>query len=196
MISNETLEEAIIFAVKKHKGQKRKGNGIPYIMHPIRVMNNLYLIKRTQNVNLLMAACVLHDTAEDCDVTINEIARRFGHHVAALVEELTSEKLEVKKAGKQEYLIQKMLGMSSYALCIKLSDRLDNVRDTQSMSSEFRHKYFSETLYIMAALKTKRKLTKTHKALVGQILREVQKGCSEASRIIIEEHKKKQSESL
>lgn len=170
MISNETLEKAIMFAVKKHSGQKRKGNGLPYILHPIRVMNNLYQVKKTQNVNLLMAACVLHDTVEDCEVKLSEIARRFGHHVAALVQELTLDKTKYEKIGKKEYLLQEMLSMSSYALCIKLSDRLDNVRDTESMSSEFKHKYLGDTLYIVAELATKRKLTKTHKALVKQIL--------------------------
>lgn len=191
MISNDTLEKAIIFAVKKHKGQKRKGNGLPYILHPIRVMNNLYQAKKTQNVNLLMAACALHDTVEDCGVKISEIARRFGHHVAALVQELTLEKSNYEKIGKHEYLLQEMIGMSSYALCIKLSDRLDNIRDTESMSNEFRAKYTGETLYILAGLIAKRKLTKTHKALVKQITRATRNIATESSYKILKAHQEK-----
>jgi (p)ppGpp synthase/HD superfamily hydrolase len=175
MISNDILEKAIIFAVKKHAGQKRKGNGIPYIMHPIRVMNSLYDIKKSSNINLLLACSILHDTVEDCKVKIEEIARKFGYQVASIVQELTSDKSQSEKIGKGEYLLQKMLKMSSYALCIKLCDRLDNVKDSESMTTEFRHKYFGQTLFILAGLKTKRKLTATHKALIHQILETIQK---------------------
>jgi GTP pyrophosphokinase len=192
MISNDTLEKAIIFAVKKHKGQKRKGNGLPYILHPIRVMNNLYQVKKTQNANLLMAACALHDTVEDCGVKLSEIAKRFGHHVAALVQELTLEKSNYEKIGKHEYLLQEMLKMSSYALCIKLSDRLDNIRDTESMSSEFRFKYGSETIYILAGLSTQRNLTKTHKALIKQITRAIRNMADANINKILDDNKKNQ----
>ena len=39
---NELLiQKAIIFATKKHEGQKRKGTDIPYIVHPMEVMQTL-----------------------------------------------------------------------------------------------------------------------------------------------------------
>ena len=41
---NEWLEEAIAYAVRMHRGAVRKGTVIPYIVHPLEVLNNLYLM--------------------------------------------------------------------------------------------------------------------------------------------------------
>ena len=58
--------------------------------------------------------------------------------------------------------------MSSWALAIKLADRLDNVSDLKQQSKEFRKKYTQETKYILKSLK-KRKLSQTQKKLIKQI---------------------------
>lgn len=163
------LALAISFAAKKHKGQKRKGNNAPYILHPIRVMSHLYYAKLgTKNLILLMICCVLHDVVEDCDVTIKEIAKLFGYKVASIVEELTSDKKECDIQGKTKYLSNKMFNMSSYALCIKLADRLDNISDSPAQ------KTLKETELILSYLENGtdgvgRKLTNTHKFLINLI---------------------------
>lgn len=170
MVTSETLQRAIEFAVKKHRGQKRKGDKRPYIMHPLSVMIRLYNIKDSENLFLLATAAVLHDTVEDCGVKLKTIARKFGHAVAALVEELTLDKAQYELIGKTEYLCQEVVKMSSYALCIKLCDRLDNVEDLNSMSVEFRSKYIKETRDIIDSLFAKRtKLTNTHIKLISLI---------------------------
>jgi len=62
---NELLiQKAIIFATKKHEGQKRKGTDIPYIVHPMEVMQILTAMDCSQNV---IIAGILHDTLEDTD---------------------------------------------------------------------------------------------------------------------------------
>jgi (p)ppGpp synthase/HD superfamily hydrolase len=167
-ISNSMLEDIIIFAAKKHRGQSRKGNKLPYIIHPTRVAMILLELKESKNINLLLAVCFLHDTVEDCGVSLKTIAKKFGHAIASLVGELTLDKDKYETIGKTEYLCQEVLQMSSYALCIKLCDRLDNVRDMKSMTPEFRAKYSAETRKILENL-SNRKLTKTHKKLVKLI---------------------------
>ena len=59
--------------------------------------------------------------------------------------------------------------MSSYALAIKLADRLYNVRDTKSMPETFRDKYFTETKTVIATLDANRKLTKSQLYLANKI---------------------------
>lgn len=172
MVDNSIFEKALIFAAKKHMGQSRKGNKLSYIIHPMRVAVTLQSIKESKNIALLMTACILHDTVEDCGVKLSTIAKYFGHHVASLVEELTLDKTKYESIGKTKYLCQEVLKMSSYALCIKLCDRLDNVRDMKNMSDSFREKYSSETREILGALK-KRKLTKTHIKLIKLIEKEI-----------------------
>ena len=88
--------------------------------------------------------------------------------MAKLVKELTSVKQDVVKIGKADYLLKKMMNMTSDALLIKLSDRLDNVSDFRFASKKFRDKYIKETFYILQNLK--RPLTKEHKLLIQEIV--------------------------
>ncbi len=165
------FEQALEFAIKKHKGQKRKGNNMPYFWHPISVAENIEEIKKSKNIELLMTAALLHDTVEDCPgVTIQDIAKRFGYYVAALVDELTSDEKEIKKIGKTAYLKNKMANMSSYGLVVKLADRLHNIEDMKSASKLFQKKYTEETVAILNHIESwVRKLTKTHKKLINKI---------------------------
>jgi GTP pyrophosphokinase len=173
MVTVEVFEKAILFAVKAHKGQRRKGDGRPYILHPMSVLRNLYDVKESKNMYFMGTASMLHDVVENCGVSLKKIAKKFGYAVAALVEELTLDKQKYETIGKAKYLCQEVIKMSSYALCIKLCDRLDNVRDMKKMSNEFRNKYKAETWEIVNTLERDRKLTKTQKKLVKLIKKEI-----------------------
>ncbi len=177
------LEKAIIYATEKHKGMVRQGDGTPYILHPLRVMFILAEIKKSNNYYLLAITCLAHDVVEDCGVSLKEIANKFGHNVAALVGELTSDKEEIEKVGKPVYLLNKMLGMSSYALRLKLADRLHNVSDLDSLPSTKREKSIKETKYILEGL-VERKLTKTHKKLISQIWKHIKKSDKTPEKIL------------
>ena len=171
----EMLEKALIYSAKKHKGQRRKGDGRPYILHPIAVMDRIRSAKSdSNNIHLLGTCALLHDTVEDCGVSIRKIAKKFGYSVASIVEELTLDKAMYKVMGKTQYLCISMQDMSSYALAIKLCDRLDNLSDMKTMSKDFQEKYFYETVSIINSLKT-RKLTDTHIDLISQIKVELRK---------------------
>ena len=174
MVTVEVFEKAILYAVKAHRGQRRKGDGRPYILHPMSVLRTLYEVKESKNMFLLATVAMLHDVSEDCGVSIKKIAKKFGHAVAALVEELTLDKAKYETIGKTKYLCEEVIKMSSYALCIKLCDRLDNVRDMKKMPDDFRTKYKAETAEILNVLQGNRKLTKTQKKLVKLITKEIQ----------------------
>jgi len=179
-LTSEILEKAIIFATNKHKGQIRKSDGRPYILHPLSVLHTLYEVKQSKNAFLLACAVLLHDVVEDnknmsVDDSLQEIAREFGYNVAALVQELTSNKEEIKKIGKATYLSHKMINMSSYALCIKLCDRFDNTKDLVLMKPDFKKKYILETNEILENLKNGRKLTKTHNKIIRMIESNIKK---------------------
>jgi GTP pyrophosphokinase len=141
---------------------------MPYYWHPISVAQNIEEVKQSRNLELLMTAAVLHDTVEDCpDVSIDDIARIFGYQVASLVDELTSDKKQIAKMGKTEYLKHKMANMTSYGLVIKLADRLHNIKDLENTSAAFQKSYTAETLAIINHLEScGTKLTQTHKKLL------------------------------
>ena len=162
-------EQALAYATKAHAGQTRSG-GAPYITHPVRVAQNVEKFKRSKNLDALISAAYLHDTIEDTDTTHEDLEKLFGGLVASLVQELTSDKDEVKRQGKTEYLGKKMAGMTSYALVIKLADRLDNVQDiATAKSASWRRKYKTETENILDYIEKNRVLSSTHLRIIGLI---------------------------
>jgi hypothetical protein len=165
----EGEKEALQYATKAHAGQTRSG-GDPYISHPVRVANHIRQYKQSHNLDALISAAYLHDTIEDTDTTQEVLHDLFGGLVASLVKELTSDPEQIKKMGKAQYLAHKMAAMSSYALVIKLADRLDNVKDiTTAKTPEWRQKYAKETNHILDYIEKTRALSGTHQKLIELI---------------------------
>ena len=123
------LHEAIVFAARAHDGQKRKGTDIPYISHPMEVMQILAQID-PYDYDLQIAG-LLHDVVEDTDVSINEIGERFGSHVAAMVDAHSH-----SKDGK--WLVRKMREVeevSQMPLAVKavvMADKVSNLRSIRN----------------------------------------------------------------
>lgn len=172
--ANPLVRSARDFGKKQHAGQTRK-DGTPYFNHPARVARNVFKNKSSKKMTSLMAAAYGHDTVEDTDATIEDIERLFGSLVASIVGELTTDKKEMNKVGKTEYLIKKMLGMSDYALYIKLCDRLDNVSDLHTADEKFRAKYAKETNAIARALLAGRNLTSSQTKVMNKIQKKLYK---------------------
>jgi GTP pyrophosphokinase len=169
-IIDEDLRQVLDYATQAHAGQTRSG-GEPYIGHPVRVAQTIEKYKKSHNIDALIAAAYLHDTIEDTDTTHEALQDLFGGLVASLVLELTSDLEEIKRVGKKEYLAKKMAhDMSSYALVIKLADRLDNVQDIATAKSpEWRNRYKAETEHILDYIEQNRVLSGTHKQIVSMI---------------------------
>lgn len=156
--------KAIEFAKTKHEGQIRKGTGIPYFSHPITVSYMLANFKKSKHLDSLIVACLLHDTLEDTDTDFVEIASEFNPMVASIVHELTSDEEQIKLLGKNEYLKKKMVGISSYALYIKLCDRLHNISDQP------KEQYVLDTIDLIDHVVQNRKLTDGQRELCCKIL--------------------------
>lgn len=78
------LYHAISFAVNHHGKvcQVRKSTNIPYIIHPVGVME--ILLGHTDDVEIIQAG-ILHDILEDTEGTEQEIEQTFGTRVKNLV---------------------------------------------------------------------------------------------------------------
>lgn len=156
---------AIKFASEKHKGQKRKFSGLPYVTHPIIVMELIQKYKgNSKHINELKCAALLHDTIEDTETTYFEIEKDFGSLVASIVQELTSDEKEINKIGKNKYLMNKMTTMSKYAFVLKLLDRYSNILDNPT------EKYKKDTVEMMNfLLKNRKDLTERQKKIIKEI---------------------------
>jgi len=168
-IRTDLVAKARAFAKEKHKGQVRKFEGLPYFIHPKRVAHILYQFKVSSHIDDLIASAYLHDTLEDTDTNYEELRENFGKIVADIVMQLTSDKTMIDKVGKAKYLADKMVHMTSYALTLKLADRIDNVNRLSMQNETFKTKYLLETKYIVDRLKKERPLTQTHKNMIREI---------------------------
>ncbi len=186
---SENLKKAIDYAATMHGGQTRL-NGEPYIMHPLHVVQNVLKYKKSKHLEELLIAACLHDTIEDTPATYYDIIENFGPQIASLVLELTTNEDMKNALGKQQYLSIKMKNMSSWALVIKLCDRLDNVNDLLNCRDEtFKNKYINETVEIIDYLLKNAKLSDTHLTIIEQIvclLLQLSKGNNEETAKLIE----------
>jgi len=135
------LEEAILFATKAHKGQFRDGpNPLPYIAHPIEVLN---LVSNVGNLNspTVRCAAILHDVLEHTETSRTELRKAFDRCIVDLVEQLTREEPKPKLAkslSKQDLaelrsnmMLEEIKEMTSDAKAIKLADRLSNIKEAK-----------------------------------------------------------------
>ena len=92
----EILNKAIVYAVKAHNGQVRKGTQVPYILHPLEAASIVGTLTTDEEV---IAAAVLHDVVEDTAATTECIQEAFGERIAALVAAESENKREDLPAG-------------------------------------------------------------------------------------------------
>jgi guanosine-3',5'-bis(diphosphate) 3'-pyrophosphohydrolase len=114
-----TLEDALILAADKHRGQKDKA-GNPYILHPLRVMHHLGHAATPEE----RLAAVLHDVVEDCDVTLADLrALGYAEAVVAAVDALTKRPEE-----EDDYFAAiRRAGADPIARRVKIADLTDNL---------------------------------------------------------------------
>lgn len=108
------LDDAIELAVRAHRGQKDKA-GVPYILHPLRVM----LRMRTEEE---MTAAVLHDVVEDTHYTLEDLGRAgYPARVLEAVDCLTRREGETYEA-----FIERVMP-NPIARRVKIADIEDNM---------------------------------------------------------------------
>ena len=132
MADTKLLNDAFQFAMEKHKGALRK-NKEPYILHPIAVAQILADLGFESD---LVAAALLHDVVEDCDVTVEYLTERFGKNVADTVDALsavnviTSADPEMEKKDVDVLSDVKLLNeieKNPKAIYVKIADRMHNL---------------------------------------------------------------------
>ncbi len=122
------LIDAIAFAAKKHRSQRRKDeDASPYINHPIALAALLAGEAGIEDLAVLQAA-ILHDTIEDTDTTHAELVQRFGAHVADIVLAVSDDK-SLEKAQRKELQVEHAAQASREVALVKLADKTCNLRD-------------------------------------------------------------------
>jgi (p)ppGpp synthase/HD superfamily hydrolase len=145
------LDEAIAFATEAHKGQFRKYLDIPYITHPIEVME---IVRTVPHTKAMLIAAVIHDTVEDTAVTFNDIRNHFGEEVMSLVMQLTdvSDLTMGSRAIRKEIDRQHTAKASAEAKTIKLADLISNTASIVEHGKDFAKVYLPEKARLLEVL--------------------------------------------
>lgn len=114
--------EALSFAASAHSKQKRKNSDVPYLYHPLNLA--CHCLAMGIHDDAVIAACLLHDTIEDCGVKEEDLP----------VDKETREMVRLLSHSKTEEDREKMLnayykGLASNpkAALIKCVDRCNNL---------------------------------------------------------------------
>ena len=131
----QIIKSALLFAEKKHSGQKRIG-GEPYITHPKAVAK---IISDKGYGSEYIITALFHDLLEDTDATEQEIMRLGGKRVLNSVKLLT----KTDKNIMSDYIS----GIKSdpMAFAVKGADRLHNLMSAECADKSFKLRYIKET---------------------------------------------------
>jgi guanosine-3',5'-bis(diphosphate) 3'-pyrophosphohydrolase len=147
------IERAFEFSASAHRGQKRL-SGHDFISHSVEVAK---ILVHQQLDSVTIAAALLHDVAEDSEVTLNELREEFGDEVGNIVDGLTKlSTLKFRNAAEaqSENYRKLLLSIASDArvIFVKLADRLHNMRTLEHLPEEKRRVIALETREIYATL--------------------------------------------
>src|SRR6266511_5376605 len=149
----ELIERAYHFAAKSHAGQTRV-SGMPYVSHPLGVAMILADLRMD---SVTICSGLLHDTVEDCRVTVPQLREEFGEEVAVIVDGVTKlGRVEFsRKEERQAETFRKMLlamAKDIRVIMVKLGDRLHNMRTLEYLAEAKQIRIAQETLDIYAPL--------------------------------------------
>ncbi len=152
---SELIIKAADLAARAHANQRRKGEGdIPYVNHCTAVAR---LVATVSNNEATLAAALLHDTVEDSDATLEQIADEFGPDVAAIVDAVTDadDITDLPLAERKAKQAEKMRTAPDGAKLVKIADQTSNLTDIVNIppgwSVEKRTAYLEGATQVVAA---------------------------------------------
>jgi (p)ppGpp synthase/HD superfamily hydrolase len=123
----ERFDDALAYASRLHRAQRRKGSEIPYVSHLLAVA--AIALENGADEDQAIAA-LLHDAVEDQGglPQLETIRSRFGDGVAAIVADCTDAHEEPKPAWRprKEAYIASLAHKPARSLAVSLADKTHN----------------------------------------------------------------------
>ena len=128
MYSPDRYVDAMRFAAVAHKSQKQPGHDLPYLVHVVSVAAEVIAaLPPDADADLAVTCALLHDTIEDTEVTIEQVAARYGEAVAAGVAALTKNAALPTKAERMADSLRRITEQPREIAIVKLADRITNL---------------------------------------------------------------------
>lgn len=151
------------FAKRRHDDTKaiRKVSKEPYWVHPEGVAK---IVMEHGGSDVEIKAAFAHDVLEDTGESYEDMEEKFGEKVASIVKEVTNDKFEIAKIGKERYISEELCRLSPEALTVKLADMLYNMKDSPTETN------YERMRRNIAFLMMNRQLDGIHLALAEEIM--------------------------
>lgn len=147
---------AMRWAIDKHHSTNHMYDGNAYEVHLWMVVDTAKMFIHyipEEKRDIVIAACWLHDTIEDCRVTYNDVNAVFKEEIAEIVYALTNEKGRFRK-DRANHIYYKGICETPFAAFVKICDRIANIKYSRDNGSSMLDKYKGEHAGFRAALNT------------------------------------------
>jgi len=136
MVLSERFEEALLFAIRLHAKQIRKGTSVPYVAHLLSVAGIALEYGADEDEAI---AALLHDAIEDQGGAAirDEIRQRFGEKVVDIVNGCTDAEVFPKppwQARKEAYIVH----LRDASPSVRLVSAADKVHNIQTILKDYR----------------------------------------------------------
>ena len=140
--------EAMMFARRVHATQRRKYTNNPYVDHLAEVAGIVSTITDDERA---IAVAWLHDTVEDCGVTVDELELRFGKVVAEGVMWL-SDMEKGNRATRKALSRERLSQAPDWIQNIKCADLISNTSSIVEHDPKFSVTYLEEKRLLLNVL--------------------------------------------
>ena len=142
------IDKAVEMAKAAHQGQVRKGSGEPFLAHLLRTALLLLEVADQKHNAAVVCAGLLHDAAEDTDLSVDEVEDALGPQVGEMVRALTHPPRNQRESTHTRNLrhLETLRWAGRDAQIVKSADRLDNILSTEgAFTPERWEEYLQET---------------------------------------------------
>jgi (p)ppGpp synthase/HD superfamily hydrolase len=124
---------AVAFADERHAGQRRDGDGAPFVLHPVEVA---WLLHDEDYPDHVVAAGVLHDVLENTETDRAELEARFGPEVAELVAALSEDPAIADEVDRKSALRQQVAEAGPEAAAVFAADKISKARELRAHAAQ------------------------------------------------------------
>ncbi|RCS44757.1 HD domain-containing protein [Bremerella cremea] len=157
MTWDDQFGQLTVAAAQLHAGQIRKQGGMPYLIHPLQVVQRIcsWGIDRYAHGETWKAA-LFHDAIEDTEATSDSLLPLIGASATRLVVALT---FDPAVQTKEAYLagFQDQHRTPTEAVVVKLADRFCNVEDFLRIDPSYARIYFWKAAAVYQAFEARKK---------------------------------------